>query len=241
MDGGVAFGAGKAGQPFDPIGFLTRPQVILRFFCWLFSVIVFGCINNKGWHHGKCQYNGSANACRFGSILGIIGLLAAIVLLVLEGLFQNISSIKIRRRIVAIDLGFSGLWAILYFLCFASLGISWSRAPYPEFGYGINNLRTAIAFSFFSIFVWAGCAYFAWLRWKSGTDMSTFASAYPDDPNLAGGVAGGMPGGPGADYYAYASGTDVNEPAYQDQGMYSQQGVNNQYGGGGGNFQPPAY
>lgn len=35
MDGGVAFGAGKAGQPFDPIGFLTRPQVILRFFCWV--------------------------------------------------------------------------------------------------------------------------------------------------------------------------------------------------------------
>lgn len=38
MDGGVAFGAGKAGQAFDPIGFVTRPQVILRFLCWV-------CIN----------------------------------------------------------------------------------------------------------------------------------------------------------------------------------------------------
>lgn len=35
MDSGAAFGAGKAGAPFDPIAFVTRPQVILRFLCWV--------------------------------------------------------------------------------------------------------------------------------------------------------------------------------------------------------------
>jgi len=183
-------------------------------------VIVYGSINNKGWYKQKCLYNGSGNVCRFGQTLGLFGLLGAVVLLVLEGLFQNISSIKVRRRIVAGDLGFSALWAVLYFLCFATLGISWSRSPYPEFGYGINNLRAAIAFSFFSIFTWAGCAYFIWLRWKAGFEMSQFATGYDDE---------GVP--PPADYYSYTSGTDPNDAAYRDQGVYSQPSFD-QYGGG---------
>jgi len=33
MDGGGAYGAGKAGAPFDPIQFIQRPQVILRAAC----------------------------------------------------------------------------------------------------------------------------------------------------------------------------------------------------------------
>lgn len=33
MDGGGAYGAGKAGAPFDPIQFVQRPQVILRGLC----------------------------------------------------------------------------------------------------------------------------------------------------------------------------------------------------------------
>lgn len=35
MDAGVAFGAGKAGAAFDPIGFVSRPQVIGRICCWV--------------------------------------------------------------------------------------------------------------------------------------------------------------------------------------------------------------
>ncbi|CAG2119717.1 unnamed protein product, partial [Medioppia subpectinata] len=45
----AAFGAAKAGSAFDPIGYVMRPQVILRFICWLCSVIVFGCISANGW------------------------------------------------------------------------------------------------------------------------------------------------------------------------------------------------
>lgn len=35
MDAGSAFGAGKAGAAFDPIGFVSRPQVIGRILCWV--------------------------------------------------------------------------------------------------------------------------------------------------------------------------------------------------------------
>lgn len=33
MDGGGAYGGGKAGAPFDPIAFVQRPLVILRALC----------------------------------------------------------------------------------------------------------------------------------------------------------------------------------------------------------------
>lgn len=138
---------------------------------------------------------------------------------------------------MAADLIFSGLWAALYFFLFASLTINWSKSAYPEFGYGINSLRAAIAFSLFSIPAWAGCGYFAWIRWQSGTDMSAFASTYPDDSI--------PPQAQGSDYYAYTSGTDYNDAAYTDQGVYSQPAYN-QYSDQSqaqpqSNYQPPTY
>lgn len=35
MEGGGAYGAGKAGGPFDPIAFVKKPQVILRAVSWV--------------------------------------------------------------------------------------------------------------------------------------------------------------------------------------------------------------
>jgi len=193
---GVAFGAGKAGGSFDPIGFVTRPQVVLRFLCWLFSVVVFGCISNKGWNEEGvkpvCIFNKDGNACRLANMVSLVGFIGALALLVLEALFQNLSSIKIRKRAVMADLGFSAVWAALFLIVFAYLGIAWGKSDYPKWGEGINNARSAVAFSFFSIPVWAGCAYFAWMRWQSGTDMGQFASTFeagqyaPQDSYMAG-------------------------------------------------------
>lgn len=39
MDGGGAYGAGKAGAPFDPIQFVQRPQVILRAVCLVSCIL----------------------------------------------------------------------------------------------------------------------------------------------------------------------------------------------------------
>ena len=72
-------------------------------------MVVFGCISAKGWHKGKCLYNNDNSACSFGSLLGLVGFVASIAFLILEALFHNISSIKMRRRAVLLDLGFSGL------------------------------------------------------------------------------------------------------------------------------------
>ncbi|RWS07991.1 zinc finger protein 598-like isoform X3 [Dinothrombium tinctorium] len=176
-----------------------------------------------GWYEDKvCLYNQDGNACRLGTLLGGIGLLASIALLAIEAFFQNLSSIKMRRRVVALDLAFSALWSLLYFICFVYLEIAWNQSPYPPYGYGLNSLRTAIVFSFFSVFVWAGCAYFAWLRWKAGADMSQFASGFEGEDLSAG-------------YASYAAGADGTDVGYQE-GMYT--GPIDQFQG---NYSAPTY
>jgi hypothetical protein len=157
--------------------------------------------------------------------------LACIALLILEALFQSISSIKVRRRAVALDLGFSAVWAGFYLIAFAYLGIAWAKSDPPIFGFGINSARAAIAFSLFSIPVWAGCAYFAYVRWLAGADMGQFAGQFDE-----------MGGGPTAEYSAYAGGTETGaEQGYAQDPGAAGGGGGNPFAGGANQYQAPAY
>ncbi|KAL6261055.1 hypothetical protein P5V15_008581 [Pogonomyrmex californicus] len=224
MDGG-AYGGGKAGAPFDPIAFVQRPQVILRAVCLLFAIIVFGCISSKGYlaekEGGKevCLYNGDNNACNYGIGIGVLAFLASIGFLAGEYLFEQMSSVKTRKHFVLLDLGFSGFWSFLYFVGFCYLTNAWNKSKDPEGGYGVNNVQAAIAFSFFSIFTWAACAWFAFQRFKQGTDAA-FAPSYEADPV----------GGTGYTSYPDATDTAYQEPPF---GQQQQRGM--------GDFQAPAY
>ncbi|XP_057319373.1 synaptogyrin [Microplitis mediator] len=228
MDGGGAYGGGKAGAPFDPIAFAQRPQVIIKAVCLLFSIIVFGTISSKGYRDdgtGKeyCLYNKDANACQYGVGIGVIAFLACIGFLAGEYLFEQMSSVKTRKHYVLGDLGFSAAWAFLNFVGFCYLTNAWNKSEAPADGYGVNNVQGAIAFSFFSIFSWAGSAWFAFQRFKQGTDAA-FAPSYEADP------VGG------AGYTSYPDATDA---AYQEPGYPQQQQQQQQRGMG--EFQAPAY
>ena len=79
------------------------------YFLQLFAIIVFGCISSQGYDKdGECQFNNDHGACNFGILVGVVAFLGLLALLVSDGLFENISSIKIRKYIVMADLGFSG-------------------------------------------------------------------------------------------------------------------------------------
>ncbi|KYM94890.1 Synaptogyrin-2 [Cyphomyrmex costatus] len=235
MDGG-AYGGGKAGAPFDLIAFVQRPQVILRTLClvsrrsfrravsFLFAIIVFGCISSKGYlakDDGKevCLYNEDNNACNYGIGIGVLAFLGSIGFLAGEYLFEQMSSVKTRKHFVLIDLMFSGLWAFLYFVGFCYLTSAWNNSVRPKDGYGVNNVQSAIAFSFFSIFTWAACTWFAFLRFKQGSEAA-FAPSYEADPVSSTG---------------YTSYPDATDTAYQEPpfGQQQQRGM--------GDFQAPAY
>ena len=57
---------------------------------------------------------------------------------------------------------FTGLWTFLWFVGFCYMADAWRRSDvndhsyYAPSGYGKDNIRAAIAFSFFSILSWVG-------------------------------------------------------------------------------------
>lgn len=229
-----AYGGGKAGVSFDPIQFVQRPQVILRAVCLIFAIIVFGCISSQGYYYvpllkkDVCLYNRDNNACNYGTGIGVIAFLASILFIVGEFMFEQMSSVKTRKHYVLADLGFSGFWAFLYFVGFCYLTSAWSNTISVPPGSNVNNVQAAIAFSFFSIFTWAGCAWFAYKRFRQGTDQA-FAPSYEADPANVAGVPGG--------YTSYPGAADP-EGGYHDP-PFSQSGQEQK--SAGGQFQPPAY
>lgn len=201
MDSTGAYGGGKAGGAFDPQAFIQRPPVIVRAVCWLFSVIVMGCISAKGWHtteDGKehCVYNDDTNACNYGVGISVIAFIAAIIFIVGEYLFEQMSSVKTRKHYVLADMGFSAFWAFLYFVGFCYLSNAWGKTDKPPVGTA-NNMQGAIAFCFFSIFAWVACAFFAFQRFRMGAEAA-FAPAYEVEGAVGAGSPGAFPAYPGA-------------------------------------------
>lgn len=180
MDSGHAYGAGKAGMPFNPVEFIKRPKTILRILSWLFAMIVFACIVSEGYHKGNCVYNNNVNACHYGVAIGIIAFIGATALFVADLIFPSITSAETRKKVVMADMAFSGLWTFLYFVGFCFLTNSWAKMDDHSFGAG--NAQAAIAFSFFSILSWGGLTYLAFMDYRQGT-LSAFAPTY-NDPSM---------------------------------------------------------
>ncbi|XP_071963996.1 synaptogyrin-2-like [Antedon mediterranea] len=204
MDGqqeGGAYGARKAGKPFDPIEYIKKPQVILRLISLVFSIIVFGCISAEGYQNldhsstaEQCVYNGNHGACGYGMFVGIMALLACGIFLVIDAVFDNLSNVQHRKYAVIADLCFSGLWTLFWFICFCVLANSW-RKTVTKPRYGTSSIQAAIAFSFFSIISWGCLTVLAFLRYRQGSDSafspshetglppsSTPYSSYPGAP-----------------------------------------------------------
>lgn len=74
---------------------------------------MFGCISSQGWNTNKegkqeCLYNGDSNACNYGVGISVIAFLASIGFIAGEYFFEQMSSVKTRKRYVMADMGFSG-------------------------------------------------------------------------------------------------------------------------------------
>ncbi|XP_036248200.1 synaptogyrin-3-like [Molothrus ater] len=181
---GASFGAGRAGAAIDPVEFLKQPQTLLRVTTWIFSIVVFGsivneCYVNKDSQHPEllCIFNENESACSYGIAVGVIAFFGCIFFFVLDLHFQQISSVKDRKRAVLLDLGFSGFLAFLWFVAFCFLANQWQRTTLTRgFAQGADAARAAITFSFFSIIIWVVLALRALQRYRLGTDMSLFAT-----------------------------------------------------------------
>lgn len=181
MESGGAFGAGKAGEPFNLVEFVKRPKTILRVLSWVFAIIVFGCIVSEGYVKQECVFNHDVNACHYGVAIGILSFITATIFFVSDLVFPSITSAEKRKKVVMADMALCGLWTFMYFVGFCYLTNAWSKSHPPD-GFGANNAQAAIAFNFFSIFSWGGLTYFCVTAYRQGT-LSAFAPTYTD-PSL---------------------------------------------------------
>ncbi|XP_009986250.1 PREDICTED: uncharacterized protein LOC104380462, partial [Tauraco erythrolophus] len=107
--------------------------------CWfevlwgIFSIVVFGSIVNECYVNTDsqnpelfCIFNDNESACSYGIAVGIIAFFGCVFFFVVDLYFQQISSVKDRKRAVLLDLGFSGfisyIWACFHFVhvCFGA-------------------------------------------------------------------------------------------------------------------------
>uniref|UniRef100_A0A3Q0SCC9 Synaptogyrin 1 n=1 Tax=Amphilophus citrinellus TaxID=61819 RepID=A0A3Q0SCC9_AMPCI len=114
MDGYQAYGAGKAGGAFDPATFIRQPQTVVRILCWLFSIVVLGCVANEGYVNRPeevepyCIFNRNQNACNYAISMGTLGFLCSATFLAVDIYFPQISGVKDRKKAVMADIGVSG-------------------------------------------------------------------------------------------------------------------------------------
>ncbi|ESO08854.1 hypothetical protein HELRODRAFT_168768 [Helobdella robusta] len=237
MNGGGAYGAGKATGMFDVIGFLKKPQVILRFF----SIIVFGCISSQAWENDVCRYNGDSNACGFGTTVGVLAFLGLLALLGIDFYFENLSSVQHRKYAVMFDMGFSGLWTFLYFVNFCYLADTWRRTEVDKSDWGESGVEAAVVFSVFSVATFAGNTVLAVMKYRKGVS-EPFSAGY--DPEVLGSTKQPQQQQPPQQQSAMPQ--NPFPPSYPQQGQVDPFRPNpfsnpDQRPMGGGDFQPVTY
>ncbi|XP_022254794.1 synaptogyrin-like [Limulus polyphemus] len=120
-----------------------------------------------------------SRVCKFAVGIGIIAFLGSIGFLVAEAMFEKFSSIKIQKRLVLFDLGFSGLLALMFLVGFCYLSNEWRHAYDPRIHCDLCKIRTALISTLVSIFLWACCAYLAFQQYCSSFDTSF--NPYPSE------------------------------------------------------------
>ncbi|KAL0992498.1 hypothetical protein UPYG_G00094080 [Umbra pygmaea] len=227
MDGVGSFGAGLAGAAFDPVSFIKQPTTLLRVLSWIFSLVVFASILNEGYvnlgsERLHCVFNKNADACNYGVFCGLVALLLCSFFILLDIKFQQISSVKDRKKAVMLEVGVSGFWTFLWFVSFCFLANQWSRTD-PEnlpLNQGADAARAAIAFSFFSILTWAGLTVRAIQKYLLGTDMTLFTADHLDGVTMVTPYPSDTTGGstePTGTYQSppFTEGLDAPAPTYQ--------------------------
>nr|VZI44087.1 unnamed protein product [Spirometra erinaceieuropaei] len=92
-------------------------------------------------------------------------------------------------------------WTLICFVGFCYLANHWQRAEPPSDALvvlNLDNVRAAIAFTFFSILSWAGLTYAAFMRYRATVQYGVYAD---DVIRPGGGGSAGVVGGDHAGYH----------------------------------------
>ncbi|KAI5616637.1 synaptogyrin-2, partial [Silurus asotus] len=183
----TAYGASLAGGSFDFFKFIKQPLTIVRFLSWVFAIVVFATITAEGYINSKdssqvvCMFNQNDGACNYGVGIGIIAFFASSAFLFADAYLPFMSSAQERKRLVMADLGFSGVWTFLWFVCFCVLANQWSKTTDRHL-IPVDAAQATITFSFFSFAAWGVLTYLALMRFRQGVGIigQGFSESGPD-------------------------------------------------------------
>ncbi|XP_002662287.4 synaptogyrin-1 [Danio rerio] len=160
---------------FELLTFIQQPHTGLRILCWLFSLVILGCIANEGQINRPdevqkfCIFNRNQNACNYALGMASLAFICCLLFLAIDVHFPQISSIKHRKKVVLADVGTSAFWSFVWFVGFCFLANQWqvSKVEDDPLRSGGDAARAAITFCFFSIFSWAALTHVSLLRLRS--------------------------------------------------------------------------
>ncbi|XP_054636014.1 synaptogyrin-2b [Dunckerocampus dactyliophorus] len=238
------YGTSLAGGGFDLQKFIRQPQTIVRLLSWLFAIVVFACIATEGYINpaysaeAKCIFNQNDSACHYAVGIGVIAFLACVGFLLLDVYMPFMSNAQQRKYAAMADLGFSGVWTFLWFVCFCLLASQWGQT-HDVSGIPQDAARATVAFSFFSIATWGILTYFALGRFRRSPNDVTIPTytEQPEDqhtsypPTYAPTSYNPTPYTP-TTYAAYPSIPDVTQQSPFATNLQPQGGVG---------YQPPKY
>uniref|UniRef100_A0A2K6L1W8 Synaptogyrin 4 n=1 Tax=Rhinopithecus bieti TaxID=61621 RepID=A0A2K6L1W8_RHIBE len=102
-----------------------------------------------------CILNSNNVACSFAVGAGFLAFLSCLAFLVLDTQETHIADTRFKIAFQLLDLILAALWAVVWFVGFSFLANQWQHSPPKEFLLGSSSAQAAIAFTFFSILVWA--------------------------------------------------------------------------------------
>ncbi|XP_065390784.1 synaptogyrin-4 isoform X3 [Macaca fascicularis] len=145
----------------EAVQFLRRPKTVTRVFEGVFSLIIFSSLLTDGYQNKMespqlhCILNSNNVACSFAVVAGFLAFFSCLAFLVLDTQETHIADTRFKTAFQLLDLILAVLWAVVWFVGFCFLANQWQHSPPKAFLLGSSSARAAIAFTFFSILVWA--------------------------------------------------------------------------------------
>uniref|UniRef100_A0A0N5BHN0 MARVEL domain-containing protein n=1 Tax=Strongyloides papillosus TaxID=174720 RepID=A0A0N5BHN0_STREA len=186
-----AYGSSMATSSFNFNVFIKKTTVALRILAVILSIVIWYLISSGAWYrlgtgHLICLYERSSTTCSFGSFMGSLALIIALIFLLIEAKYEQFTCVGTRKRIVLTDLITSLAIAFLFIVTtftlwskYSSLAIAflfivttftlWSKYSSLELdeNYNGRSAKFAVLFSFLSVIVWAAIAFYAFRQWQA--------------------------------------------------------------------------